>query len=187
MLLLLVMLAQAVDCGPASPALLRDATAQACARGELDVLYLRGLVAARDAAAAGGSPESLVVVHEAIASLERLVPPTRQAAIAVYVLKAAAAAAQGERDEMALFLAQALQAESLQLAARQPGAPLVTAHEAAGDLWLLVYRHAEARQAFLDAFKTIGPTRRVLLGLARAEARLARGPAACPDTQDTCP
>ena len=187
MLLLLVMLAQAADCGPTSPALLRDVAAQACASGEVAVLYLRGLVAARDAAAAGGSPASLVVVHEAIASLEGLAPPPRQAAIAIYVLKAAAAAAQGERDEMALFLAQALQAESLQLAARQPGAPLVTAHEAAGDLWLLVYRHAEARQAFLDALRIIGPTRRILLGLARAEARLERGPSACPDTEDTCP
>jgi hypothetical protein len=126
-------------------------------------------------------------VNDAAAALERLAAGSAQAGIAHYVLLAAAAAAQSERDQMAIYLAQARQLESLQLVARQPPAPLITAHEAAGELWLRVYRYAEARQAFLDAFKAVGPRRRVLLGLARAEARAERGPGACPDTQITCP
>ena len=145
------------------------------------------LIAARDAYAVGGSADSLTTVNDAVTALESLSPRPAAADVARYVLAAAAAAAQSERDQMALYLLQALQLESLQLAARQPAAPMISAHEAAGELWLRVYRYAEARQAFLDAFKTIGPTRRVLLGLARAEARLARGPGACPDTQPTCP
>jgi hypothetical protein len=109
------------------------------------------------------------------------------AEIARNVLLAAVAAAQSERDQMAIFLAHAKQMESLQIMAGQPGAPTISAHEAAGDLWLRVHRYEEARQAYLDAFKTIGPTPRTLLGLARADARLKDGPAACPDTQPTCP
>jgi hypothetical protein len=35
--------------------------------------------------------------------------------------------------------------------------------------------------------REVGPTPRVLLGIARAEARLKNGPNACPDTQTTCP
>jgi hypothetical protein len=149
--------------------------------------YARGWAAAEAAYAAGGSPESLVPVNEAIAELERLTPRTVTAEIARNVLLASVAAAQNERDQMAIFLAHAKQIESLQLTARQPGAPDLTAHEAAGDLWLRVHRYEDARQAYLDAFKTIGPTPRTLLGLARADARLKDGPGACPDTRPTCP
>lgn len=184
---MVLLLAQVPDCSPGSTTLLRDDTAQACATEEVAVLYLRGLVAARDAYAFGGSADSLRVVHDTIASIERLSPRSRQADIVVNVLRAAAAAAQSARDEMAIYLAQAMQIESLQLAARQPGAPLVSAHEAAGDLWLMVYRYEEARQAYLRALAQVGPTGRVLLGLARAEARLTSGPGACPDTRLTCP
>jgi hypothetical protein len=187
MLALLLLLAQPVDCTAGSPVLLRDETAQACARGEVAVLYLRGLIAARDASALGGSAQSLEPVQAAIAGLERVASADAQARIAAYVLRAAAAAAQGERDEMALFLTQALQAETVQIAARQTGAPVVSAHEVAGDLWLRLHLYHEARQAFLDAFKQLGPTPRVLLGLARAEARLKGGPGACPDSQISCP
>jgi hypothetical protein len=179
--------AQPADCSPGSPALLRDDTAQACAQGDVAVLYLRGLVAARDAFGFGGSPESLALVRATITTLEARTPRSRQADIVVNVLRAAAAAAQSEREEMALFLAQAIQIEMLQFAAREPGAPLVTAHEVAGDLWLRVFRYADARQAYLKALSEVGPTPRVLLGIARAEARLKNGPNACPDTQTTCP
>jgi hypothetical protein len=154
---------------------------------DVAAVYARGWAAAEAAYAAGGSPESLAPVHEAIAALERLAAQAVPAAIARYVLLASVAAAQSERDQMAVFLAQAMQIESLQLTAKQPGAPAVTAHDAAGDLWLRVHRYEEARRAYLDAFKTTGPTPRTLLGLARAEARLRDGPSACPDTEPTCP
>lgn len=149
--------------------------------------YARGWAAAEAAYAAGGSPESLAPVNEAIAELEGLTRRAVTAQIASNVLLAAVAAAQNERDQMAIFLAHAKQIESLQITAKQPGAPNLTAHEAAGDLWLRVHRYEEARQAYLDAFKTIGPTPRTLLGLARADARLKDGPGACPDTRPTCP
>jgi hypothetical protein len=184
---LLLLMTQAPDCSPGSPLLLRDETAQACAQGEVAVLYLRGLVAAREAYAFGGSPESLAAVRTTIATLESRTPRSRQADIVVNVLKAAAAAAQSERDEMALFLAQAIQIETLQVAAGEPGAPLITAQEAAGDLWLRVFRYEDARQAYLKALTQVGPTPRVLLGIGRAESRLKNGPQACPDTQTTCP
>lgn len=185
--MLLFLLVQATDCGPGSELLLRDETAQACARGEVEMLYLRGLVSAREAYALGGSPESLTVVRSTIATLEARPDRSRQVDIVINVLRAAAAAAQSEREEMGLFLAQAIQLETIQLAAREPGAPLVTAHEAAGDLWLRVFRYDEARQAYLRALSQVGPTPRVRLGIARADARLKDGPAACPDTQTTCP
>lgn len=180
-------LGQGVECHSASALLLLDDTTLACARGEVATLYVRGLVEARDATALGGSPESLRPLHATIAALEGQNPRTRQIDISVYVLQAAAAAAQSEREEMALYLAQALQMESLQLAARQPAAPVVTAHEVAGDLWLRVYRYEDARQAYLRALSQVGPTGRAQLGLARAEARLKSGPAACPDSELTCP
>lgn len=151
------------------------------------MLYLRGLLSARDAYGLGGSPESLAVVRSAIATLEARPARSRQVDIVINVLRAAAAAAQSERDEMALFLTQAIQLETIQLAAREPGAPLISAHEVAGDLWLRVFRYEDARQAYLKALSQVGPTPRVLLGIARAEVRLKNGPNACPDTQTTCP
>jgi hypothetical protein len=204
--LFLFLFAQRGDCGPDAMALVTEASARAaaldvpgaavslaqasglgCAEADIAGIYLRGLTAAQAASALGGSAESLQPVDDAVAALQRLSPRHVSAGIARDVLMAAAAAAQSERDQMSLYLLQALQLESLQLIARQPPAPMISAHEMAGELWLRVYRYAEARQAFLDAFKAVGPTRRVLLGLARAEARAARGPGACPDTQATCP
>jgi hypothetical protein len=93
------------------------------------------------------------------------------AEIARLVLLAAAAAAQSERDEMAVYLTHAVEMESLQRAAGQPGAPGLSALEAAGDLWLQVYRYDEARAAYERAAREIGMTPRVKAGLARLEGR----------------
>jgi hypothetical protein len=65
------------------------------------------------------------------------------------------------------------------LAAGQPGAPAVTAHEVAGDQWLQVQRYDEARQAYLVAAQAVGPTARVVLGLARVAARVGDATTAC--------
>lgn len=206
LLFLVLALAQEAECGAEAKALLTDASARmagldaagasdalskasalGCADARIAMLYLGGLAAAKEAYALGGAPESLRGVNDAIAALAALSPRSVPAQIARYVLQAAAAAAQSERDEMRLFLEQALRIEALQLLARQPGAPIVTAHEVAGDLWLRVHRFDEARQAYVEAGRRLGPTPRTRLGMARAEARLRDGPGACPDTRPTCP
>jgi hypothetical protein len=173
----LLLLLQGAPC--ADPLPLSDDAALACAEPQMAAPYLRGLIAARKAYAAGGTLEALKPVTAAIDELDRLAGKPVPGEIAKNVLLAAAAASQSEREQMALFLAQALRIESLQLAARQPGAPLVTAHEVAGDLWLRVHRYPEARQAYLDAFKLLGPKPRITLGLARTAARMKDQATAC--------
>jgi hypothetical protein len=156
------------------------AAAAGCAAAEVPAHYLQGLVAARSAYREGGSPESLAPVRDAVAALDArggTLPGAAQ--VARFVLLAAAAAAQSERDEMALLLDHALRLERLQRAAGQPGAPAVSALEAAGDLWLQVHRYDDARRAYLEAETQVGARPRLSLGLARVAARLQDRPAAC--------
>ena len=87
------------------------------------------------------------------------------------MLVAASAAAQSERDEMGAFLTHAIAMESLQLAAGQPAAPVLSALEVAGELWLQVHRFDDARAAFERAAAQVGTTPRITAGLARATAR----------------
>jgi hypothetical protein len=165
---------------PAAAEQLRAAVSQGCTSAEVAALYVRGLVDAREAFRQGGPPESLIPVRRAIAALEAIAQSRPgPAAIARLVLHAAAAAAQSERDEMRLYLESAIRMETLQRAASQVGAPLVTAAEMAGDLWLQVHRYEEARQSYADAARQVGSTPRVLAGLARAAVRLNDAAAAC--------
>jgi hypothetical protein len=160
--------------------LLGSDVARACEDAYIALLYARGLVDAQAAFREGAPPEALAPVREAIASLEAIAkgrPGT--AAIARMVLQAAAAAAQSERDETRLYLESALQMEALQRAAGQPGAPLVSAAEVAGDLWLQVHRYDDARRAYREAAGQLGFTARVLAGLARSSRRLNDTDAAC--------
>jgi tetratricopeptide (TPR) repeat protein len=153
---------------------------QWCVEAEIAGHYLRGLVAARDAYAAGGSPQSLAPVRLAIAALDaRASEAPARVALARAVLLAAAAAAQSERDEMALLLEHATRLEAIQIEADQPPLPVATAHDVAGDLWLQVHRYEEARRAYELALQRVGATPRVMLGLARATARLKDVDAAC--------
>jgi hypothetical protein len=99
--------------------------------------------------------------------------------VASLALRAVAAASQYERDEMAVYLAEATRIEGLLLAASQPGAPFITAHELAGDLWLQVHRFEDARRAYARAAERVGRTPRVRLGLARVAARLQDPALAC--------
>ena len=161
-------------------ALLAADTARECEDAHVAWLYARGLVDAQAAFREGAPPEALAPVREAIASLEAIAkgrPGT--AAIARMVLQAAAAAAQSERDETRLYLDSALQMEALQRAAGQPGAPLVSAAEVAGDLWLQVHRYDDARRAYREAAGHRGFTARILAGLARSSRRLDDTAAAC--------
>lgn len=150
-----------------------------CDDAALSARYLRGWLAAAEAARQGGDPLSLEPVRQAAADLERRAAGRPGVAeIARLLLTAAAAAAQSERGEMALFLDQALHVESLQRAAGEPLLPLLAADEAAGDLWLQVHRYEEARAAYVEAARhRITP--RIMLGLARAARRLMDVAAAC--------
>jgi hypothetical protein len=190
-------LAQTPQCSPDAAALMKAATERAagfdlagalqrlqaavragCEEAVLPATYLRGWIAAREAYRAGGSPESLRPVLQAIAMLEdagKSGPPQ----IAALVLQAAAAAAQSERDELALMINYAVELEDRNLTAKLPALPMVTAHEAAGDLWLQVYRYDDARRAYTRAAERVGTTSRITLGLARLAARLDALSTAC--------
>jgi hypothetical protein len=148
-----------------------------CRAVDVPYWYLRGLIAAREAYRYGGSPESLEPVRAAIAELRTR--PSRASEVAQAILEAAAAAAQSEREELALRLDHALRLEMQLRAAGVPGAPIISAHEAAGDLWLRVHRFEDARRAYVSAAGEVGLTSRVHLGLARSAARLEDVNAAC--------
>ena len=156
------------------------AASTGCADAQLTALYLRGWIAARDAYRVGGSPESLAPVQ---AILDRMdAEPLRSrgdAEVARFVLRAAMAAAQSERDELSLLIEHAVDLEARRRAANLSAAPIITAHEAAGDLWLQVHRYQDARDAYLRARERMGSTRRVLLGLARTAVRLSDPATAC--------
>ncbi len=162
--------AQDPDLSAAADAL-RSAAGQGCADAEVGALYLRGLIDAREAFRQGAPPESLVTVHKAIASLEQLGQgQPGPAEIARLMLRAAAAAAQSERDEMALYLEHAERMDALLRATGQPAAPVLSAAEVSGELWLQVHRYEDAHAAFTRAASQVGMTPRVVAGLARAAA-----------------
>ena len=156
-------------------------TAERGDRGaEVGVLYIRGLVDAREAFSEGGTVAALAPVQEAIESLGTIAQGRRGSAeIARLVLQAAAAAAQSEGGEMGLYLETAVQMELVQSAAGLPGAPLVSATEIAGDLWIQVGRYEDARLAYTEAADRVGSSLRILAGLGRAASRLKDVLAAC--------
>ena len=155
----------------ASADALRDAASRGCGEVEVGALYLRGLIDVKEAFRQGAPPESLLSVHKAIDSLERLAQGRPgPAEIARLMLRAAAAAAQSERDEMALYLDHAERMDALLRATGQPAAPILSAAEISGELWLQVHRYEDARAAFTRAASQVGMTPRVVAGLARAAA-----------------
>jgi len=151
----------------------------ACPETAVAYWYLHGLSAAREAYRYGGSPDSLEPVKLAMAELESRSGRVPAAEIARVVLQAAASAAQSEREEMGVLLEHALGLEGKARAPGSSGAPIVSAYEVAGDLWLQVHRFDDARRAYIAAGERVGATRRVTLGLARTAARLDDLSAAC--------
>lgn len=144
------------------------------------VEYLEGLLGALEAARDGGTVDSLRETRSAVHALSRRAEGRGgRWEVASVVLQAAIAGAQSERDVMAVYLEQATRLELLQLEAKQSPAPLISALELAGDLWLLVHQFEEARRAYERAREHVGPTGRVLLGLARASVRLKDHARAC--------
>ena len=151
--------------------LLRKMSASGCVDAVIGMTYVQGLVAARTAYTEGGSDASLEPVRRAIGALEQIAQDEPgPAEIARLLLHAAAAAAQSERDEMMLYLEHAEQMDGLLRGAGQPAAPLLTAAEVSGDLWLQVHRYDDARRAFMKAAGQVGMTPRVKAGLARVDA-----------------
>ena len=69
--------------------------------------------------------------------------------------------------------------EAIQRAAGLPGAPLVTAAEVAGDLWLQVHQYEDAQRAYAETSERFGSTLRVLAGRARAARGLNDTTGAC--------
>lgn len=157
---------------------LRNGARSGCDVG-LAGAYLQGLLAARAAYTTGGDDASLAPVREAVAVAGERAALGEVAEIVGFVLRAGIAAAQSERDEMAVMLAQALQVERARGARGLTGAPLLSAHEVAGELWLQVHRYDEAAAAFRVARAFAGDSPRVTLGLARALARQQQTTAAC--------
>ena len=157
---------------------LQSAVISGCADAEVPFIYVRGWIAAREAYRHGGSAESLRPVLQAIARLQAI-GSAGPAQIAARVLQAAAAAAQSERDELALMIDYAVLLEGRNLSARLPGLPIQSAHEAAGELWLEVYRYDEALRAYKRAAEQLGVTPRITLGLARIAVRLDALSTAC--------
>src|SRR5436190_14444904 len=143
------------------------------------IAFLRGLAVARAAAARGGDDASLRPLRDLIAVIDERAQPGSPEEIAGLLLHAAAAAAQSERDELFAYLAQALQVERARGARGLAGAPILTAHEVAGELWLEVHRYDDAAAAFRIARGASGDSPRLVTGLARALARQRSTADAC--------
>lgn len=156
-----------------------EGTATGCDTTHLALLYFRGLQAARAAYPNGGDNASLIPVTQAIAELERYVATNPRAELLRVTLMAAAAAAQSERSDMALLLEQATTLEEKMVATSSTGAPGITAHEVAGDLWLQVHRFDTSRAAYQRASELFGPTPGIALGLARVAVQLHDDVRAC--------
>jgi len=156
------------------------AAAAGCAEARVAAVYLRGLLTAREAYRFGGSTESIAPVKRALAELDT--EPLRSAGetpIVRFVLQAAIAASQSEREEVALLIEHAIDLEAQRRSAGLSGAPVVAAVEVAGDLWLQVHRYEDARRAYARAAERVGRTPRVVLGIARTAVRLSDWTTAC--------
>jgi hypothetical protein len=146
---------------------------------DVAVAFLKALAAGRAAWARGGDEASLRPLKELIAVIEQRTQPGSPEEIAVLLIRATAAAAQNERDELFAYLSQALQVERARGARGLSGAPILTAHELAGELWLDVHRYDDAVAAFRIARGASGDSPRLVAGLARALARQRSTADAC--------
>jgi hypothetical protein len=150
-----------------------------CTAAQPAAIYVRGLIAGRAADAQFGSAASLQPLKEAINALEPHAAADPVARAMQAVLRAAIPAAQHERAEMALLIDEMLRHERLQLEAKLPALPVLSAHEAAGYFWLQLRVWDEAMRAFDEAGRRVGETPHVLLGAARSAAGAGNIAAAC--------
>lgn len=176
---------QAVDDDAAVQLLERAQLTEPC--GDLDVARraLHGWVQARALGRVGGDPSLTGPVMREVEALERLRGDRRPGSsvalatdYAAAALRAAVAAAQDERGEMALYLEHA-RAVGVYLALLGESSPWpVDIDELEGELWFEVDRYADAVQAFERA---AGAARgaRATVGLARALDRSGETVKAC--------
>ena len=147
-----------------------EASARSGCDADVPIAFLKALAAGRAASARGGDEASLRPLKDLIAVIDQRAQPGSPEEIAVLLIRAAAAAAQSERDELFAYLSQALQVERARGARGLAGAPILTAHEVAGELWLDVHRYDDAVAAFRIARGASGDSPRLATGLARALA-----------------
>ena len=169
---------EAFDLAGAADSFAAAATA-GCADAGKVAIYVRGLIAARAADAQFGSAASLQPLKMAISALEPYAAANPVARAMQAVLRAGMPAAQHERAEMALLIDDMLRRESLQLEAKLPGLPVISAHEAAGYFWLQLRVWDEAARAFELAGRRVGQTPHVMIGAARAASGRQDVAAAC--------
>jgi tetratricopeptide (TPR) repeat protein len=137
-----------------------------------------GWIRAAMAASQGGSSESLEPVLAAVEVLESgPLAATPGRAYAVALLRAAAAAAQHERQEMRVWIEHA-EGLSHRLPAGERPWPLPF-DVAEGELWIAVEDYDLAQAAFERALAA-APTPIAMRGLGRARARRGDVPGACP-------
>ena len=150
-----------------------------CVEAEKAAHYVRGLIAARAADAQFGSTAALQPLKVALSALDPYAAADPVARAMQAVLRAGMPAAQHERAEMALLIDDMLRRESLQLEAKLPGLPVISAHEAAGYFWLQLRVWDEAERAFELAGRRVGQTPHVMIGAARVASGRQDVAAAC--------
>jgi len=155
-----------------------DEAGQLCRPLRLAAWAFHGWLAALAAGDRGGTPEALAPVTEALQALTALGPASLEARYAGAWLRAAAAAAQDERDEMLVWMEEA-RALSTRLAfnGAAPSWPLPV-DLAEGELWHGVDDYELAEAAFTRALVT-RETALAWRGLARARDRRGNKPGAC--------
>lgn len=148
----------------------------AAADQEIQRIAMEGWLAARALAPKGGAVELLGPVNLRLRDLDRY--PHLSARYAEAAIRAAVAAAQEEREEMALFLEHARGLSDDMAIGASPAQWPVPIDELAGELWLEVDRFTEARDAYRKATE-LKPSPNAWIGLARASDKLGDIAAAC--------
>ena len=155
-----------------------DAPAAGCDTLRLAAWSWHGWNAAVAAADRGGSREALAPVSAAVEAVTALGPPRSPAAYVAALLRAAAAAAQDERDEMRVWLEEARAISTrLALVGGAPAVPLGI-DVAEGELWHGVDDYELAEAAFIRALAAV-ETPVAWRGLARARDRRGNRAGAC--------
>ncbi len=154
------------------------ASAGACREVMVAAWAWHGWLTAVAAAARGGTDEALAGVRAAADALGDPGPAASEAAYAKAVLRAAAVAAQDERDELPLWLEHARDLAARRALTRESARWPLPIDLVEGELWSSVddYELAEASYARALAGRDSALAWR---GLARARARRGNRPGAC--------
>ena len=155
-------------------------SSESCDRVRLSRVALLGWIEARKLAPAGGPVSLLGPVNERLKELRAITTPSLSLEVeyADATIRAAIAAAQDERPEMALLLEQARDlTERLSERGRRPVWPRPF-NLLAGELWFEVDRYADAAIAYERATRADGSAA-AFAGLGRSLEALGRHDEAC--------